>query len=383
MWIVINREYVEDSLFFTLVPQPTFAARRTTILVFHDRGEGKELEKMTISRYPIKGYYESKWTGGSVDEQWQRLAEIVHQRNPKKIGINVNKDWAFADGLSAGLHQKLLEHLEPSDQSKLVSANELVIRWMETRTEAELAIYPHIVGLARAVIAEAFSSKVISPGVTTTDDVEWYIRERFESLQLRPWFQPHVNLQRRGETAEKGASFLGRSGIIKPGDILHTDVGICYLKLCTDTQEMGYVLKLEEDSIPKGLQKALNKGNLWQDKLTNQFKTGKTGNSILAKTIKSSERAGLVSSTYTHPIGFVGHAAGPTIGMWDNQGKTEVKGDWLLYPNTAYAIEGNIKTQIPEWDDQWIQIKLEQTAVFDGSKVYYLAGRQTKWHLVK
>ena len=74
---------------------------------------------------------------------------------------------------------------------------------------------------------------------------------------------------------------------------------------------------------------------------------------------------------------------GPTIGMWDNQGDTPVRGDWKLYPNTAYAIEGNIKAQVKEWRNEWVQIKLEQTAVYDGKSVHYAAGRQTEWHVVK
>jgi hypothetical protein len=69
--------------------------------------------------------------------------------------------------------------------------------------------------------------------------------------------------------------------------------------------------------------------------------------------------------------------------MWDNQGITRIQGDWPLHPSTAYAIEGNVKMAVPEWDDQLVQIKLEQSAVFDGKKVRYLAGRQTEWHVVR
>ena len=38
--------------------------------------------------------------------------------------------------------------------------------------------------------------------------------------------------------------------VIRRGDLLHTDVGLCYLGLCTDTQEMAYVLKLDETDAP-------------------------------------------------------------------------------------------------------------------------------------
>jgi Xaa-Pro aminopeptidase len=200
---------------------------------------------------------------------------------------------------------------------------------------------------------------------------------------LAIWFMPYVNLQRPGVACERDTDFCGEAGIIQPGDVLHTDVGLCYLKLCTDTQEMAYVARAGEDAVPAGLVAAMAAGNQWQDLLTAEYRTGRTGNEVLARTRDAAQRAGLVSSTYTHPLGMFGHAPGPTIGMWDNQGPTPGQGDWPLHPNTVYAIEGNIKRQVPEWNDQWVQVKLEQGALFDGERVSYLAGRQTRWHLVR
>ncbi|GHG77428.1 Xaa-Pro aminopeptidase [Alishewanella longhuensis] len=382
MWLVINREKAEDPVYFTLVPQPTFAARRTTMLVFHKLPDGN-VEKLTVNRYPLGTPYTSAWQGGSLAEQWQALAELIISKDPKRIGINFSADWPVADGLTASLHQQLTTVLPKDWHNRLVSAEKLVVRWLEQRTEQELAVYPHIVAIARGVIAEGFSSKVITPGVSTTDDVAWYMRERFSELQLPVWFMPYVSLQRPGTSCEQDTAFCGESGVIQRGDVLHTDVGICYLKLCTDTQEMAYVLKANEENAPKGLQAALATGNQWQDILTTEFKTGRSGNEILVATQQKTRAAKILSSTYSHPLGFFGHAPGPTIGMWDNQGPTPVQGDWPLYANTAYAIEGNIKQQVAEWQNQLVHIKLEQSAYFDGNKVIYLAGRQTQWHLVR
>ena len=383
MWLVINREYAEDPVYLTLVPEPVFAARRTTMLVFYDRGAGKGVERLTVSRYPFKGYYDAAWEGGALDQQWTRLAQVIKERDPKRIAINVSRDWPFADGLSHALHERLNAALDPPLRQRLVSAENLVVRWMETRTEMELQSYPSIVALARAAIAEAFSEKVITPGVTTTDDVAWYIRQRYADRGLPVWFMPDVNLQRQGLKCEAATDFCGEDGVIQRGDVLHTDVGITYLRLNTDTQEMGYVLKIGETEVPEGLQQALATGNRWQDILTGNFMTGRTGNEILAATLASSKRESILSSTYTHPLGFFGHAAGPTIGMWDNQGPTAVLGDWKLRASTVYAIEGNVKIAVPEWKGQLVQIKLEQSALFDGQKVHYLAGRQTRWHVVR
>lgn len=384
MWVVINREYAEDPVYLTLVPAPVFSARRTTMLVFFDRGEGKGVERLTVSRYPLGGLYEPAWEGGAVDEQWTQLATIIAKRNPKRIGVNVSRDWAHADGLTASLRDRLVASLGPALGERVTSAERLCVRWLETRTATELEVYPHIVGIARRVIAEAFSSKVITPGATTTADIAWYIRQRFEELNLRPWFQPDVNIQRHGFDCDEAAPYCGKEGgVVQPGDVLHTDVGICYLRLCTDTQEMGYVLRLGEADAPPGIKNGMVVGNQWQDLLTDAFITGRTGNDILAATRAAADNAGIWSRVYSHPLGFFGHAPGPTIGMWDNQGPTAVRGDWKLYPNTAYAIEGNVKVRLPEWDGQWVQVKLEQSAVFDGDRVLYLAGRQTNWHLIR
>jgi hypothetical protein len=383
MWLVINREYVEDPVYLTLVPEPTFAARRTTMLVFFDRGADKGVERLTVSRYPFGEFYQAAWEGGDLDAQWKRLGEVIRERNPKKIGINTSRNWPFADGLTHALHERLMSVLDAPLRSRVVSAENLAVRWLETRTAMELQSYPQIVAIARSVITEAFSNKVITPGITTTDDVAWYIRERYAELGLPIWFQPDVNVQRMGMKCESATAFCGEETVIQRGDVLHTDVGITYLRLNTDTQEMGYVLRLGETDVPEGLKKALATGNRWQDILTGNFVTGRTGNQILAATRATSQSENIASQTYTHPLGFFGHAAGPTIGMWDNQNGTPILGDWKLSPNTAYAIEGNVKVAVPEWNGQLVQIKLEQSAVFDGTKVHYLAGRQTQWHVVR
>ncbi len=390
MWVIINREYVEDPVYLTLVPEPVFAARRTTMLVLFDRGE-EGVERLTVSRYPLRGYYESAWEGGTNDAQWQALGTIIAERSPQKIGINRSPQWSFGDGLTASLHAKLVDTLgevptpegEVPLAARLVSAERLAVRWLESRTPLELEIYPQVVAIARAVIGEAFSSRVITPGVTTTADVAWYIRQRYADLGVPVWFMPYVNIQRRGTPYPLEEPFFGASGIIQRGDVIHTDVGITYLRLSTDTQEMGYVLLPGETEVPEGLAHALRMGNRWQDLLTAQFRTGRTGNQILDAALEATRGEKIRGTVYTHPIGFHGHGAGPTIGMWDNQGPTPVQGDWTLNPGTAYAIEGDVRVPVPEWDGQFVQIKLEQSAVFDGKSVRYLAGRQTRWHLVE
>lgn len=384
MWLVIAREYNDDPVFLSLVPKPRFTARRTTMLVFFDRGDGG-IERLTVSRYPLGAMYEAAWEGGDLDAQWERLVEVIAERDPQTIAVNTSDTWPVADGISHSLYSKLAGSLSPELKTRLQSSERLVVRWMETRTGGEVEVWQRAVAIARETIARAFSSEVITPGVTTVGDVSWFIRTRFEEEGLEPWFHPDVNRQWQGADFAENAPFLGdgsRDGIIRRGDVLHTDVGLCYLGLCTDTQEMGYVLKLGESEPPEGLRQAMRTGNQWQDALTAEFVTGRTGNEILAAAQDSLEKLGIQHAIYTHPLGVYGHAPGPTIGMWDNQGPTIGRGDWPLYPMTGYAIEGNVVVRVPEWNNQHVQMKLEQSALFDGNTVHYLAERQKALHVV-
>ena len=384
LWLVIAREYNDDPVFLSLVPKPRFTARRTTMLLFHDRGPEAGVERLTISRYPLGTLYQAAWEGGDLEAQWRRLAEVIAERDPEKIAVNVSATWPVADGLSHGLHRQLQEALGDGLSQRLVSAESLVVRWLETRTVAEVEVWQRAVAIARDTIAEAFSQRVITPGVTTLGEVAWFIRQRFETAGLAPWFHPDVN--RQWQEADYGDTpFLGIGDpdmVIRRGDLLHTDVGLCYLGLCTDTQEMAYVLKLDETDAPPGLAAAMAVGNRWQDVLTGEFQTGRSGNEILAAAQRRLAAMDINHAIYSHPLGVYGHGPGPTIGMWDNQGPTPGRGDWPLYPMTGYAIEGSVTVAIPEWGGKPAQMKLEQSAVFDGEQVHYLAGRQTRLHLI-
>lgn len=374
MWVVICREYNEDPVFYSLVPYNSFAARRLTMLVFYDRGE-KGVERLAVSRYGIGNFYEGVWQPDKI-EQWECLAKVIKERNPKRIGINESDTFAFGDGLSSSLKKKILRVLGPEYSSRLHSAEELAVGWLERRIPEELEVYPHIVAIAHQIITEAFSREVITPGVTTTQDVSWWLRERFRELRLGNWFHPSVSIQRSKKSNNNG-------DIILRGDLLHCDIGITYLRLNTDTQEHAYVLREGESDAPQGLKEALKLGNRLQDILIGEFKEGRTGNEILAAALKKAKEAGLKASIYSHPLGFHGHAAGPTIGLWDNQVNVPGKGDYRLYYDTCYAIELNIKTNLEEWGGQEIRIALEQDGAFTRKGVYFIDGRQTKLHIIK
>ena len=376
MWIIIAREYNEDPIIKTLLPATWQSARRTTMLIAYDDGE--EVKTFGMSRYNTGNLFKTIWNREEQPDQWKALADMIASKNPKKIGINKSSTFALADGLSSTHYDKLMSVLPEKYQKRVVSAEDVAIAWLETRTESEMVVYQNIVRIAHQIIAEGFSEKVIQPGISTTDDVVWWYRDRIRALGFTAWFHPTVSIQREDPQSFdhlRSFSKWPTLQIIQPGDLLHVDFGITYLRLNTDTQQHAYVLRKGEEKVPEYLENAFEKGNRVQDILTSNFKEGRSGNEILKATLDQCIAEGLKGVIYTHPIGYHGHGAGPTIGLWDQQLGVPGKGDYPLFTNTAYSIELNAGVFIEEWDKE-IRIMLEEDAFFDGEKVEYIDGRQ-------
>lgn len=376
MWILVAREYAEDPVILTMLDAESFHARRRTILVFFDPGDGKPVERITVSRYALGTLFASAWNPDTQADQWARLGEIVAARNPRRIAMNVSTATALADGLTHSQHEELRAALAAQFRERLVPAEKLAIGWLETRTAAEMKLYPQIVRTAHAIIAEGFSNRVIASGKTTAADVVWWYRERIAGLKLATWFQPSVGIYRKGTVQQ-----LSGDTVIQPGDLLWTDFGITYMGLNTDTQHMAYVLRPGETAPPAGLVAGMAAANAVQDAVTSSFRTGRTGNDILVEARAKAIAAGLTPSIYSHPLGFHGHAAGAAIGFWDDQ-KPSPRGDHPLRANTAWSVELSATHKVPEWGGQAVPFRLEEDAYFDGTTVRYIDGRQTAFHLI-
>ncbi|MEP0265718.1 M24 family metallopeptidase [Dokdonia sp.] len=378
MWVLISREYNEDPVLKTMLPATWLNARRRTILVFYRDKNKNTIEKLAIARYNVGKSITSAWDKEKEPNQWKALTQIIEARNPQKIGLNYSDNFGLADGIVRTDYNEFIEALPPAYTSRIVSAEKLAIGWIETRTEKEMHQFEQLVDITHDIIKDAFSSTVITPGKTTTDDVVWYLRQRVTDMGLETWFHPTIDIQRSDEQLKSHIeSFSNRpeGKIIQKGDLLHCDFGITYLRLNTDCQQHAYVLHDGESQAPDYLVNAFRDGNRVQDILTTNFKTGKTGNEILIKALQEGKDDRYSPAIYTHPLGLYGHSAGPTIGMWDSQGGVKGTGDYPLFENTAYAIELNTTVTIPAWKKD-IRIMLEEAGFWGTNGFRYVSGRQ-------
>jgi hypothetical protein len=367
MWILISREYNEDPVLKTMLPATWLSARRRTILVFYNNPSKKIFKKLAVARYNVGDQIEASWDMSKFPNQWDALMNIIETYQPQHIGLNTSTHFAHADGLDHTEYEEFTAKLPAGQKAKIVSASDLAVSWLETRTSREMQFYPQLNRLTHEIIAEGFSNRVITPGITTTDDLVWWFRQKVNDMGLSTWFHPSVEIQRNDQQEfDHLAAFSNtqKENVVIPGDLLHVDFGISFLRLNTDVQEHAYLLKPGEKDAPFYLKEGLAKANRLQDILTGNFKENRTGNQLLAASLEQSKKEGIKASIYTHPLGYHGHAAGPTIGMWDQQNGVPGSGDYPMHFKTIYSIELNAASFIKEWNKE-VRFMLEQNGYYD------------------
>ena len=364
MWVVLSREYNEDPLFYTMAPALVKNAGRTTCFVFCLGKDGKyEAINMSRPNPRFDGFY----TQGMhrKDDVFQALNRLIQEKKPERVHVDVAHACAMADGLSKNLYEHLV--LATNGGVKFVSAEDIAVRWIETRTQRELELYPAIYKPMMDIIDQVFSADFITPGVTTTTDIEWAVSQKVNDLGLECWFSPDVDLQRQG-----GTDFRMFDEVIREGDVVHCDVGLVCLGLRTDTQRNVYISKKGETAIPEGISRAYETGCRFQDIVRESFIAGRTGNQIFEAALSQAKKEGIEAMSYCHPIGVFGHSAGPCVGMFDNQGFVPGHGEYRLHDDTCYALELNVSVPVPEWAGQKVCMMMEENISFTGGATHFM-----------
>ncbi len=386
MWVLSCNEDNLDPVFETMMPLDHWCPI-TQILAFYDRGPEKGVERLNISRTDTQGLFPNGWDAAAFDAkkgegQWEAFGRIVRERNPKKIALNEGEVQWVAGALTSNLKKRIVAALGSELAARIVSAEPLATLWSETLLPEEVEIVEQAAAVSHAIIAEMFSNRVITVGQTTAEDVRWFYRQRAADLGLQVSFRPFVSI--RARSSETLAAYGKDDKAIRPGDYLHCDVGVKYMRWNSDTQEVAYVLKPGESEAPEGLRKLMAEANRLQDVFCGEFKTGLTGNELLGRTLAKAKAVGIPGpKVYSHSLGLFLHEPGPLIGLPWEQVNNPGRGDVKLVPWSVFTVELSATGPMPDWGLAEMRVPLEQDIVFTGEKAVYLDGRQTAFHLIR
>ncbi len=387
-WVVSCNEDDLDPIFETMIPYENWNPI-TQILVFFDRGPEKGVERLNVSRTATGGIYANAWDAAAFDQkkpgaesQWDCFGRVVRERNPRKIALNEGEvEWA-AGGLTSALKGKIVAALGPALASRIVSAEPLATLWGETLLDEEIEVMERAQAISHAIIAEMFSSAVVTPGLTTPDDLVYFYWQRVADLGLKVSFSPFVGI--RGRSPADRERYGKDDRVIRPGDLLHCDVGVKYMRWNSDAQEMAYVLRPGETDAPETFRKLVAEANRLQDVYRGEFAAGLTGNQLLANILAKGRAAGVPGPrVYSHSLGLFLHEPGPLIGLPWEQVNNPGRGDVKLVPMSCFTVELSVTGPVPEWGGAEFRVPLEQAVAFLGDRVVYLDGRQTSFHLIK
>jgi hypothetical protein len=412
MWIVANEEFHDDPLTALVAPARPYAGNRD-FFVFADAGE-KGLQKFAVMGYAeeaVASFFESP---EDPKKQKDALAELFARLQPKTIALSIGPVGGGlqettsptvapppggeapkpvlgpalgARGVTRSLTRDnylfLADALGPEAEKRFIPAAPLIEEYLDTRLPEEKAPYTALVRLTEALVREALSSEVITPGQTRVGDLRRFLYDALTSAGVGTWFQPDVRVQRKGGAGSLSRGFLAvakEAVVIERGDLLHIDFGVSLLGLHTDWQKMAYVLKEGETAVPAGLKAALKNTNVLQDAMVAESRPGRTGAEVYDAVMAAVKAKGIEAQVYSHPLGNQGHALGAAIDFRSAQRKAEPK---ALRKGSYIAIELNTKTKVPEWDGQEVFAMEEDPAWLGDDGWHFFVPRQEEYYLIK
>jgi len=378
MWIILCQEDDLDPVYKTMIPMDCWSPI-LQMLIFVDEGDGK-IKRYNVSGTDTKDLYERPYIGQLEEKQWPVLLDLVSRREPKTIGVNIGAVKWSGGGLTYNLYRQLKERLPRKYSERLVSAEKAAARWGATLTNREIDLFQHVIKIAHYIIADCFSRTTITPGVTTIDDLVWFYWQRVIDLGLDLAFRPYFTIIRN----EVDTIYYGKgSNIILPGDIIHCDVGIKYLRLNSDNQYLAYILKRGETDVPEGLKSLMAQSNQLQDIFMDEFRRGISGNELHQNILKRARKEGISSPrVYSHSLGLFLHQPGPLIGLpWEHENPLP-RGEMLMEYNYAFTMELSTEGSVREWNNQNVRYSMEEPVVFTKEGCRTLNGRQTEFYLI-
>jgi Xaa-Pro aminopeptidase len=382
MWIIVMREGLLDPMWQDLGGGYVGG---WAYWVFADRG-AERIERVVLG---AGGYSLQRCDTYDRFGAASELTEFVAERDPRRIAVNMSADIGLADGLSHSSYGHLVATLGEAYAARLVSAERLYSDYQSRNTVTEIAAMAEAGEISREIAERAFSNEVITPGVTTLEDVAWWMWDQLLQRGLGSSFDmPSVYI-----TGPEGIEATSTDRIIQRGDLLMLDWGVGFLGQWTDMKRIAYVLREGETEAPASYREAFENGVRIREIMWRTIRPGRTAQQALDETHAAIEAAGFsrmmefnrpsadTSVEFIigpHAVGDWGHGSGPSLAFFNPKQLT-----FELRPTNFISIELFAYTPIPEWNGRKLRIPLEDDAVVTERGVEWLYPVADRIRLVK
>lgn len=381
MWIIMCREGNFDPLYQEMGEG---YVGHNGYYIFTDTGKPR-IERAVLG---IDGYLLEETKAYDYFGSETELKDFVIKRDPKRIGLNMSKDIGSADGLSYTGRQELAQLLGSKYEARFVSAEKLFSDFRSRHVATEIAAFAEAGDYSYQFAERALSNEVITPGVTTLEDVAWWMKEQLFKNNLQSSFgMPSIYV-----TGPNGIEATSTNRIIQRGDILMLDWGVGFMNMYTDMKRMAYVLKEGEKEVPKSIQHAFDQAVKVRQIVTNTIKAGITAKQNEDNVYKALQEAGFMKIEFNkpkeddktdviigcHSVGDWGHGTGPSIAFFN-----PVQLTYVVKPTNLFSIELFAYTPMPEWGGKKLRIPLEDDAIVTERGVEWLYPINQKVQLIK
>jgi len=384
-WVIMSREFNKD--FVQTYIEDTIENKpggHRNAYIFYDDGSDTVRRVALGTHLP---HYSKLWDksvsyhrgeGENGPSLAPILKETIEKINPKKIAVNQSRTIPMCDGLTVEMKKFLVESIGPKYAARLVSAEPLIVDFLDTRMPEEREYFREAAELSKYLHQDILSSDLITPGETTIGDLRWHLLNRMDELHLTTWYFNGLRVIREGEAERLDAE----STVIQPGDLINNDIGVVYMNFHTDFKGTGYVLKPGENEVPAGLKQAFANSLRVQDAIFEVSRPGDIGHTIVAEAENLCREWGIEGVVYCHSTGIPGHGIGSSMCKnWPD--RYGVRPTFPLRLGSYYAIESHAFSVIPEWGGQKISIPTEEDAYLTEDGFVYAVPRQEEIWLIR
>lgn len=305
-------------------------------------------------------------------------ADYINRNISENLALNYSDTNELADGISWSQYTRLTNMLIQPVRNRIVSSDELVYEWLSVKLPAEVDIMRQAAEITARWEVEAYSR--VAPNESTDRDIAEFLKQKMAEAGVTDAWSPDQNPLVNSGPDRGHAHSTNR--VIRPGDVIQIDFGIrVYDTWVTDIQRFAYVLNPGESEPPEEIRRYWEVAREGSRRVFEAMEPGVTGlqlDRIQREWMRENGSMEVMWNT-GHPVGYVAHDIGPSLGGAQEGRDPRVEAYRELRPGNVFAYDGFYMWEI---DGGTKTISVEEMAVITEDGAEYLTDPQDELILI-